>query len=174
MYKALVKNAGAYREWAGWYKWARSLVERQEFTVAAGDIKRLRGAQRRLEVAEEVRRELNSVLALYSQSGFYKEADLKKLKSLLEVDLGMAEELAEARRVELSRYSNANMGTKVYAALLSVARGGMYGHAATLLMGEGLWRMLCYRRREAPTRRPRMSPRSVASPSTRPARLRGR
>jgi hypothetical protein len=29
------------------------------------------------------------------------------------------------------------MGTKVYAALLSVARGGMYGHAAMLLMGEG-------------------------------------
>jgi hypothetical protein len=84
LYKTLVKNAGAYREWAWWYRWARSLVGREEFTVAAGDIKRLRGAQRRLEeVAEEVRRELNSVLALYSQSGFYKEADLKKLKSLL-------------------------------------------------------------------------------------------
>jgi hypothetical protein len=61
----------------------------------------------------------------------------EKLKPHLEVDLSMAEELAEARSVELSRYSNANMGTKVYAALLSVARGGIYGHAATLLMGEG-------------------------------------
>jgi len=29
------------------------------------------------------------------------------------------------------------MGTKAYAALLSVARGGIYGHAAMLLMGEG-------------------------------------
>ncbi len=138
LYKALVKNAGAYREWAGWYDWARGLVERQEFTVAAGDIKRLREAQSRLEeVAEEVRRELNSVLALYSQSGFYKEADLKKLKSLLEVDFGMAEGLAEARVKELSNYSDANMGTKAYAALLSIARDGSYGHAAILLMIEG-------------------------------------
>jgi hypothetical protein len=48
----------------------------------------------------------------------------------------MAEELAEARRVELSRYSNANMGTKAYAALLSVAKDGIYGHATMLLMGE--------------------------------------
>ncbi len=138
LYKTLVKNAGAYREWAEWYKWARGLVEKQEFTVAAEEVKRLHKAQRRLEeAAEEVRRELNAVLTLYSQRGFYKEADLKKLKSLLEVDLGEAEELAEARRVELSRYSNANMGTKAYAALLSAARGGLYGHVAMLLMGEG-------------------------------------
>jgi hypothetical protein len=78
-------------------------------------------------------------LALYSQSGFYKERPnlLNKLKQLLEVDLGEAEELAKARVNELSRYSNTNMGTRAYAALLSVARGGMYGHAAMLLMGEG-------------------------------------
>jgi hypothetical protein len=138
LYKTLVKNAETYGEWAGWYKWARGLVERQGFTVSAGDVKRLRGAQKRLEeVAEEVRKELNSVLALYSQSGFYKEADLKKLKSLLEVDLGMAEELAEARSSELSNYSDAGMGTKAYATLLSIARGGIYGHAAMLLMAEG-------------------------------------
>jgi hypothetical protein len=57
LYKALVKNAEAYGEWAGLYKWARGLVERQEFTVSVDDIKRLRGAHRRLEeVAEEVRR----------------------------------------------------------------------------------------------------------------------
>jgi len=106
--------------------------------VAAADIERLRGAQKRLEeVAEEVRKELNSVLTLYSQSGFYKEADLKKLKSLLEVDVEKAEELAEARSDELSNYSDAGMGTKVYAALLSIARGGSYGHAAMLLMAEG-------------------------------------
>jgi hypothetical protein len=37
----------------------------------------------------------------------------------------------------LSKYSDANMGTKAYAALLSIARGGIYGHAAMLLMGEG-------------------------------------
>jgi hypothetical protein len=49
LYKTLVKNAGAYREWAEVYRWARRLVERQEFTVAAGDIERLREAQRRLE-----------------------------------------------------------------------------------------------------------------------------
>jgi uncharacterized protein with PIN domain len=62
LYKTLVKNAGAYREWAELYKWARSLVEKQEFTVAASDIERLREAHRRLEeVAEEVRRELNAV-----------------------------------------------------------------------------------------------------------------
>jgi uncharacterized protein involved in tolerance to divalent cations len=57
LYKTLVKNAEVYREWAELYKWARGLVEKQEFTVTAGDIKRLREAQRRLEeAAEEVRR----------------------------------------------------------------------------------------------------------------------
>ncbi len=138
LYKTLVKNAETYGEWAELYRWARSLVGREEFTVAADKMRELREAHNRLEgVAGRVLEELNSVLALYSQSGFYKEADLKKLKSLLEVDLGMAEELAEARRDELSKYSNANMGTKAYAALLSAARGGIYGHAAMLLMIEG-------------------------------------
>ncbi|MFZ8837713.1 MAG: hypothetical protein ACO2PM_02045 [Pyrobaculum sp.] len=140
LYKTLVKNAGVYREWAELYRWARGLVEEQEFTVAAGDIKRLRGSQRRLEgVAGRVLEELNSVLVLYSQSDFYKERPdlLNKLKQLLEVDLGMAEELAETRGVDLTKYSSANMGTKVYAALLSIARGGMYGHIAMLLAGEG-------------------------------------
>ncbi len=140
LYKTLINNAEVYREWAELYKWARSLVEKQEFTVTTSDIERLRETQRRLEeVAEEVRRELNSVLRLYSRSGFYKERLdlLNKLKQLLEVDLGEAEELVEARRVELSRYSNANMGTRAYAALLSIARGGIYGHAAMLHMMEG-------------------------------------
>jgi hypothetical protein len=135
LYKTLVKNAEAYRGWAELYKWARSLVERQEFTVSASDVKRLREVQRRLEeVAEEVRRELNSVLALYKSHS----RDLyEKLRPHLEVDVEKAEELAEARSVELNEYSNANMGTKAYAALLSFARGGLYGHVATLLMGEG-------------------------------------
>jgi uncharacterized protein YkuJ len=140
LYKTLVENAGVYREWAELYRWARSLVEKQEFTVAAGDIKRLRGAQSRLEeVAEEVLEELNGVLVLYSQSGFYKERPnlLNKLKQLLEVDVEKAEELAKARSDELSKFGGVNVGTKVYAALLSVARGGIYGHAAMLLMGEG-------------------------------------
>ncbi len=138
LYKTLVKNAEVYREWAGWYEWARGLVEEREFTVAAEEVKRLREAQKRLEgVAGRVLEELNRVLALYSQSGFYKEADIKKLKSLLGVDLGMAEELAEARRVELSKYSNAGMGTKVYAALFSVVKDGIYGHVTMLLMAEG-------------------------------------
>jgi hypothetical protein len=140
LYKTLINNAGVYREWAGWYKWARGLVERQEFTVAAGKIRELLEAHRRLEeVAEEVRRELNAVLRLYSRSGFYKERPdlLNKLKQLLEVKSSEAEELAEARSKELSNYSDANMGTKVYAALLSIARGGIYGHAAMLLMMEG-------------------------------------
>jgi hypothetical protein len=140
LYKTLVKNAEAYREWAGWYKWARGLVEKQEFTVATEEVARLRGAHRRLEeAAEEVRRELNRVLVLYSQSDFYKERPdlLDKLKQLLEVDLGEAEELAKARSKELSNYSDTSMGTKAYAALLSIARGGLYGHAAMLLMAEG-------------------------------------
>ncbi|NAZ34988.1 MAG: hypothetical protein GU356_12050 [Pyrobaculum sp.] len=140
LYKTLVKNAESYGEWAELYKWARGLVEKQAFAVAAGDIERLRRSHRRLEeVAEEVRRELNRVLVLYSQSDFYKERPdlLNKLKQHLEVDVKKAEELAEARRDELSKYSNANMGTKAYAALLSTARGGIYGHAATLFMVEG-------------------------------------
>jgi hypothetical protein len=135
LYKALVKNAEAYGEWAGWYKWARRLVEDQEFAVAAEEVKRLREAQRRLEeVAEQVRRELNSVLTLYAS---HSRNLYEKLRPHLEVDLGMAEELAEARSDELSKYSDANMGTKVYAALLSAAKGGIYGHAAMLLVGEG-------------------------------------
>ncbi len=140
LYKTLMKNAGAYREWAELYRWARSLVKRQEFTVAAEEVKRLRGSQRRLEeVAEEVIEELNRMLVLYSQSDFYKERPdlLNKLKQLLEVDVEKAEEPAKARSKELSKYSDANMGTKAYAALLSMARGGIYGHAATLLTVEG-------------------------------------
>jgi hypothetical protein len=135
LYKTLINNAKAYEEWAELYRWARSLVERQVFTVTTSDIKRLRGSQSRLEeVAEEVRRELNDVLRLYASHsrGLY-----EKLKPHLEVDVKKAEELAEAGLKELSKYSNANMGTKAYAALLSIARGGLYGHAAMLLMGEG-------------------------------------
>jgi hypothetical protein len=136
LYKTLVENAEAYGEWAGWYKWARGLVGREEFTVSAGDIKRLRGSQKRLE---EVLEELNRVLVLYSQSDFYKERPdlLDKLKSLLEVDVEKAEELAKVKSKELSKYSDANMGTKAYAAFLSIDRGGIYGHAAMLLMAEG-------------------------------------
>jgi hypothetical protein len=140
LYKTLINNAGVYREWAELYKWARGLVEKQEFAATAGDIKRLLEAQKRLEeAAEQVRRELNSVLRLYSQSGFYKERPdlLNKLKQLLEVDVKKAEELAEARSGELSKYSNTNMGTKAYAALLSAARGRIYGHVAMLFMIEG-------------------------------------
>jgi len=138
LYKTLVKNAKAYGEWAGWYKWARGLVGGKEFTVATEEVKRLREAHNRLEgVAGRVLEELNRVLVLYSQSGFYKETDIKKLKSLLEVNLGEAEELAKARSKELSKYSDANMATKAYAALLSINRGGIYRHTAMLLMGEG-------------------------------------
>jgi len=135
LYKALVKNAEAYREWAELYRWARGLVEKQEFTVATSDIKRLREAQRRLEeVAEEVRRELNAVLTLYKS---HSRELYEKLRPHLEVDFGLADELAEARSVELSKYSDANVATKAYATLLSVAKGGIYGHTAMLLMGEG-------------------------------------
>jgi len=135
LYKTLVKNAEAYGEWAGWYKWARGLVEKQEFTVTTTDIKRLREAQKMLEeVAEEVRRELNAVLASYA---LHSRDLYERLKPHLEVDVKKAEVLAEARYKELSKYSDAGMGTKAYAALLSISRGGLYGHAATLLMMEG-------------------------------------
>jgi hypothetical protein len=135
LYKTLINNAETYREWAGWYEWARGMVERQEFTVAAGEIKRLRGAHRRLEeAAEEVRRELNAVLELYASHS----RDLyEKLRPHLEVDVEKAEELAEAGHKRLSDYSDVNMGTKAYAALLSVARGGLYGHVAMMLAEEG-------------------------------------
>ncbi len=138
LYKTLINNAGAYREWAELYRWARSLVGWEEFTVTTSDIKRLREAHRRLEkVAEEVRRELNSVLASYA---LHSRDLYEKLRPHLEVDVEKvkkAEELAEARSDELTKYSDANMGTKVYAALLSIARGRIYGHIALLLMGEG-------------------------------------
>jgi len=115
--------------------WARRLVEKQEFVVTADKIRELHEAQRRLEeAAEQVRRELNAVLTLYTSHS----RDLyEKLRPHLEVDWGMAEELAEARIDELSGYGGANMGTKTYAVLLSAARGGAYGHAAILFMEEG-------------------------------------
>ncbi len=138
LYKTLVKNAEAYGEWAKLYRWASGLVERQEFTVTAEEVKRLHKAQRRLEeVAEEVRRELNAVLTLYASHS----RDLyEKLRPHLEVGVKKvekAEELAVARSDELSKYSDVNMGAKVYAALLSAARGGAYGHVAILFMEEG-------------------------------------
>jgi hypothetical protein len=141
LYKTLVKNAGAYREWAELYKWARGLVGREEFTVAAEEVARLREAHKRLEeVAEEVRRELNAVLTLYASHS----RDLyEKLRPHLEVDVKKAKRLAEVSHKRLSDYSDANRGTKAYAALLSAARGGIYGHAAMLLMAEGRWLMLC-------------------------------
>jgi len=117
------------------YRWARGLVEKQEFTVTVSDIERLREAHRRLEeVAEEVRRELDRVLTLYAS---HSRELYERLKPLLEVDVEKAEELAEAGSDELTKYSDAGMGTKAYAALLSVARGGIYGHIALLLMAEG-------------------------------------
>jgi hypothetical protein len=140
LYRALVENAKAYKEWAELYRWARDRVEKQEFIVTAEEVKGLREAHKRLEeVAEKLRSELNSVLASYSRSGLYKEKpDLyERLRPHLEVDWGMAKELAEARSDELSKFGGANMGTKAYAALLSIARGGAYGHAAMLLADEG-------------------------------------
>jgi tetratricopeptide (TPR) repeat protein len=135
LYKTLINTAEAYGEWAELYRWARGLVEKQETTVTTSDIERLRGAHRRLEeAAEEVRRELNSVLASYA---LHSRDLYERLRPHLEVDVEKAEELVEARSVELTKYSNANMGTKAYAALHSVARGGIYGHAAMLLMGKG-------------------------------------
>jgi flagellar biosynthesis/type III secretory pathway protein FliH len=134
LYRALVRSAEAYRGWAELYRWARGLAEKQEFTVKAGEVRRLREAHGRLEeAAEEVRRELNGVLASYSQ----RRDVYERLRPLLEVDLKRAEGLAEARRGELSKFGGASMGTKAYAALLSIARGGIYGHAAMLLAGEG-------------------------------------
>jgi hypothetical protein len=177
LYKTLMKNAGAYREWAELYRWARSLVKRQEFTVAAEEVKRLRGAQRRLEeVAEEVIEELNRMLVLHSQSGFYKERPdlLNKLKQLLEVDVEKAEEPAKARSKELSKYSDANMGTKAYAALLSMARGGIYGHAATLFMVEGALADVLLLTPKSAYEKAKDVAKKRDSPSTRPARLRGR
>ncbi len=135
LYKTLVKNAGAYREWAELYHWARGLVKEREFTVKAEEVARLREAQKRLEeVAEQVRRELNTVLALYAS---HSSSLYERLRPYLEVDVKKAKELAEARSDELTKYSNANMGTKIYAALLSIARGGSYGYAAMFLAGEG-------------------------------------
>ncbi|MDT7870456.1 MAG: hypothetical protein RQ839_09805, partial [Thermoproteus sp.] len=134
LYKALIRNAEAYKDWAELYRWARGLAGRQEFTVKAEEVRRLRGAHKRLEEAAELaRRELNGVLASYSQ----RRDVYERLRPLLEVDLKRAEGLAEARGDELSKFGGANMGTKAYAALLSIARGGIYGHAAVLLAGEG-------------------------------------
>jgi hypothetical protein len=134
-YKTLAKNVGSYREWAGWYRWARGLVEKQEFVVTADKIRELREAQRRLEeVAEQVKKELNAVLALYKS---HSRELYEKLRPHLEVDFGLAEGLAEAGFRRFSGYSDASVGTKAYAALLSIARGGIYGHVAMLLVGEG-------------------------------------
>jgi hypothetical protein len=107
-------------------------------------VERLHEVQRRLgEVAEEVIEELNRVLVLYSQSDFYKERPdlLDRLKQLLEVDLGEAEELAKARSDELSEFRGVNVGTKAYAALLSKPEAGYTATSSLCLWGRGLWRI---------------------------------
>ncbi len=138
LYKTLVKNAGAYREWAELYKWARGLVKEQEFTVTAGDIKKLRGAQKRLEeAAEEVMRELNAVLALYASHS----RDLyEKLRPHLEVDWGMAEELAEARIDELSGYGGAR-GLRPTPSFSPRRKAGRMDTRRYCLWRRGLWRI---------------------------------
>ncbi|MFP3198823.1 MAG: hypothetical protein RXR06_02985, partial [Thermoproteus sp.] len=101
LYRALVRSAEAYRDWAGWFGWARDRVKEREFAVAAGEIGRLREAHGRLEEAAELaRRELNGVLASYSR----KRDVYERLRPLLEVDLKRAEGLAEARSGELSKF----------------------------------------------------------------------
>jgi hypothetical protein len=51
LYKTLVKNAKAYRKCAGWYKWARRLVERQKslwrLAISRGSARRRGGWRRR-------------------------------------------------------------------------------------------------------------------------------
>jgi hypothetical protein len=38
LYKTLVKNAEAYGEWAGWYRWARRLIDERVFAVATEEV----------------------------------------------------------------------------------------------------------------------------------------
>jgi hypothetical protein len=110
--------------------------------VAAGDIKRLREAQRRLEeAAEEVGRELNAVLTLYAS---HSRELYEKLKPHLEVDVKKAEGLAEAGRRRFSDYSDTGMGTRAYAALLSWRGAGYTATSPCCLWGRGLWRIWCY------------------------------
>jgi hypothetical protein len=64
------------------------------------------------------------------------------LGDLLNVEEGVARELAEAETVKLSRYSGVNFGTKAYAALIAyreyaLGRGSAYGKAARHWLEEG-------------------------------------
>lgn len=60
------------------------------------------------------------------------------LKNRLEIDEAAAKALAVATVKELSAFGNLNEGTKAYAALLSLVEGGIYGHAASVLLKEGM------------------------------------
>jgi len=62
LYKTLVKNAGAYREWARWYERARGLVKEREFTVKAEEVKRLRGGVQDYLLPRETRHKVSSLL----------------------------------------------------------------------------------------------------------------
>jgi hypothetical protein len=138
LYRALVKNAEAYREWAGWHDWARGLVDERVFAVVAEEVEGLRKAQKRLgEVAEQVRRELNSVLTSYA---LHSRELYEKLRPHLEVDVKKAEELAEASYRGLSDYSGANMGTKAYAAFSQRREAGYTATRQYCWRGRVLWR----------------------------------
>ncbi len=64
-------------------------------------------------------------------------AQKPELRSKLEIDEIAARMLAVATVNELPAFDDLNEGTKAYAALLSIAKGGIYGHAASILLKEG-------------------------------------
>jgi len=101
-------------------------VKQVVFIVTKGELAGLREAWREAYNAVDEFRKTTMRLA-----------QKPELRSKLEIDEITARMLATAKSKELSAFGELNEGTKAYAALLSIAKGGIYGHAASILLKEG-------------------------------------
>jgi hypothetical protein len=133
---ALEEALGVYRSALGEYaKGLREAVRREEvgeepfkkvvYTADLGQIKQL--AKKEEEAFENALSTLREKLNEYSV--------MNELRGLLDVNEDVARRLAEAKQLELSRFSGVNFGVKAYAALVAyreyaLGRRGAFGVAA--------------------------------------------
>ena len=123
---ALAKVAEAYAKIGEALKRLEA-VEKGPVEIDVGQIAEAREAWRHaLDAVDEFRRAITRLIR-----------EKPKLRQTLKIDEAAARRLATATVKELSLFKDVNAGTKAYAALLSLAEGGIYGHAAAILLREG-------------------------------------
>jgi len=125
--KALAKMVNAYEEVEKARRKIEGVRKGAPFVITREELAAVRRAWREMaEAAEEFRKAAAEIVNTRPE-----------LRKALEIDEAKARELAAATADELPRFSGLNAGTKAYAALLSLAEGGMYGHIASVLLREG-------------------------------------